>query len=50
MGQKCRHIGMDADIQAMDGNLMVMYMPDLSVIQAYRLPSLDSGFRQSMPE
>ena len=36
---------MDADIQAMDGNLMVMYMPDLAAAQADRLPSLDAGFR-----
>ena len=36
---------MDAGIQAMDGNLMVMYMPDLAAAQADRLPSLDAGFR-----
>ena len=35
-----RHIGMDADIQAMDGNLMVTHVPGF--VPAHRLPSLSS--------
>jgi hypothetical protein len=36
---------MDAGIQAMDGNLMVWHLPDLTAAQADRLPSMDAGFR-----
>ena len=40
---------MDAGIQAMDGNLMVWHLPDLTTAQADRLPSLDAGLAHHIP-
>jgi hypothetical protein len=45
ISRKGRHTGMDAGIQARDGNLMVPYMLDLASVPIGRLPSLDAGFR-----
>ena len=47
--QKCRHTGMEAGIQAMDGNLMVWHLPDLTAAQADRLPSLGAGLAHHIP-
>ena len=43
--RKCRHTGMDAGIQAMDGNLTVVQVLNFSNVVRQSLPSLDSGFR-----
>jgi len=43
--EKRRHTGMDAGIQAKDGNLEVRQMLDSSSILPHRLPSMDAGFR-----
>ena len=62
--RKSRHFGRDAEIQAMDGNQQVVQvidsggLPSLSLPSVDKrasvvipcLPSLDAGFRQSLPE
>ena len=42
---KHRHFGMDAEIQAMDGNLTVERVLHLGDVVRQSLPSLDAGFR-----
>ena len=43
--QKCRHTGMDAGIQATDGNLTVVQVLHFGNVAHQSLPSLDAGFR-----
>jgi hypothetical protein len=43
--RKRRHTGMDAGIQARDGNLPLARQLDLNPDLSHRLPSLDAGFR-----
>ena len=43
--KKNRHTGMDAGIQAMDGNLSVVPIVDLGTVVRQSLPSMDAGFR-----
>ena len=43
--RKCRHIGMDAGIQAMDGNLTVLQVLYFVNVVALSFPSFDAVFR-----